>query len=68
MTELGYERAFRLSARAAGCGWERLSYPRPEAAGETVAYRLSPAVAPRGLVLAVHGAGNDALFALVGLF
>lgn len=66
--ELGYERAFRGWAAASGYGWERLRYPRLEAGGETVAYRLSPPAPPRGLVLAVHGAGNDALFALVGLF
>lgn len=68
MSELAYERAFRAWAEAAGHGWERLVYARPEAGGDTVAYRLSPRGAPRGLVLAVHGAGNDALFALVGLF
>jgi alpha-beta hydrolase superfamily lysophospholipase len=66
--ELPFERAFRLRAEKAGYGWERIVYGRPEARGETVAYRLSPAGPPRDVVLAVHGAGNDALFALVGLF
>lgn len=47
---------------------ERLVYPRTEAWGETVAYRLTPDVPPRALVLVVHGAGNDALFAFPGLF
>lgn len=66
--ELAYERGFREWAAAAGVGWERIRYPRPEAGGETVAHRLTPPGPPRGVVLAVHGAGNDALFSLVGLF
>jgi alpha-beta hydrolase superfamily lysophospholipase len=32
-----------------------------------MAYRISPGSAPRGVALLVHGAGNDALFAQVGL-
>jgi alpha-beta hydrolase superfamily lysophospholipase len=47
---------------------ERLVYNRPTAGGATVAYRLCPATAPRGLVIVTHGAGNDALFAFPGLF
>jgi alpha-beta hydrolase superfamily lysophospholipase len=66
--ELPYERAFREWALARGVRWERLRYPRPEAGGETVAYRFTPAGAPRARLLVVHGAGNDALFSLVGLF
>ena len=68
VSELPFERAFRRWADEKGYGWERIVYPRPEAGGETVAYRLSPAAPPRAVVIAVHGAGNDALFALVGLF
>ncbi|MBW3628827.1 MAG: alpha/beta hydrolase [Gemmatimonadetes bacterium] len=68
MIELGYERAFREWAGRAGYGWEKIRYPRNEAGGDTVAYRMTPTGAPRAVVLAVHGAGNDALFALVGLF
>jgi alpha-beta hydrolase superfamily lysophospholipase len=48
-------------------GWERLRLARPAAGGETTAYRLSPVGPARGVVLLVHGAGNDALFAQVGL-
>jgi alpha-beta hydrolase superfamily lysophospholipase len=66
--ELAYERGLREWVEARGCAWERLRYPRPEAGGETVAVRLAPSGEPAGVVLAVHGAGNDALFALVGLF
>jgi len=66
--ELAYERSFGEWARSGGVRWERMWYPRPEAGGETVAHRFTPPVAPRGVVLAVHGAGNDALFAWVGLF
>jgi pimeloyl-ACP methyl ester carboxylesterase len=47
---------------------ERIVYPRPDAGGETVAYRLCPAHPPRGLLLVTHGAGNDALFAFPGFF
>lgn len=68
MRELPFERAFREWVEGAGHRWDRLRYARPEADGETTAYRLSPARPPRGVVLAAHGAGNDALFALVGTF
>jgi acylglycerol lipase len=47
---------------------ERITYARPEAGGETVAHRYCPAHQPRALVLAAHGAGNDALFAFPGIF
>lgn len=66
--ELGYERRFREWAAARGHGWERLRLPRPEAGGESRGYRITPAGGARGVALAVHGAGNDALFALVGVF
>jgi alpha-beta hydrolase superfamily lysophospholipase len=67
LTELPFERAFRERLERSGMGWESLRYPRPEAGGETVAYRLTPPAAPRGIALLSHGAGNDALFAMVGL-
>jgi alpha-beta hydrolase superfamily lysophospholipase len=66
MRELGYERRLRSWAESRGHGFDRLSYPRPEAGGQTTAYRLMPA-APRGVLVLVHGTGNDALFALPGL-
>lgn len=65
--ELPYERAFRRWCEEEGMEWSRLVYPRPEAGGATVAYRIRPGPDPIGRVLLVHGAGNDALFALVGL-
>ncbi len=68
VAEPAFEAAFRDWVREAGMGWERLRFSRPGAPGETTAYRISPEDAPRALVLAVHGAGNDALFGWVGLF
>jgi pimeloyl-ACP methyl ester carboxylesterase len=65
VTELRYERALRSWMAQRGMAWERLRYPAA-GGGATVAYRLSPAAAPRGVVLLVHGAGNDALFAMPG--
>jgi pimeloyl-[acyl-carrier protein] methyl ester esterase len=50
----------------AGVAWQRERYAR--AGGETTAYRLMPSVSPRGRIVAAHGAGNDALYPLVGLF
>lgn len=68
MAELPYERALREWVEAQGMRHERLTYPRPEAGGETVAHRYTPAGEPRALVLVAHGAGNDALFAFPGFF
>lgn len=68
MAELPYERALREWVEARGMMHERLTYPRPEAGGETVAHRFSPAEEARALVLVAHGAGNDALFAFPGFF
>lgn len=67
LNELPFERRFRERLARGGMGWESLRYPRPEAGGETVAYRLTPNTAPRGVALLSHGAGNDALFGMVGL-
>jgi alpha-beta hydrolase superfamily lysophospholipase len=67
-TELGYERRLREWMDARGMRHRRILYERPAAGGTTVAYRLSPADEPRGVVLVAHGAGNDALFAFTGLF
>ena len=66
-SELPFERAFREWIAHEGMGWQRISYPRSEAGGDTVAYHLSPASPPRGVVLIVHGAGNDGLFGMVEL-
>jgi alpha-beta hydrolase superfamily lysophospholipase len=52
---------------AAGARLERLRYPRPEARGEVEAWRLAPRDA-RARVVAVHGAGNDALYPQLALF
>lgn len=46
--------------------WERMTYGDP-AGGTTIAHRLSPAAPPRGVVVLVHGAGNDALFSFARL-
>lgn len=61
-----FEAAFRRSVEALGGAWEEIAYPRP--GGETTAYRLSPPAPPRAVALALHGAGNDALFAWVATF
>jgi alpha-beta hydrolase superfamily lysophospholipase len=65
---LGYEAAFEAWMRERGMRCERVRYARPAAGGETLAWRLRPARAPRGVVVVAHGAGNDALYAMVGLF
>lgn len=46
--------------------WERIVYRRGRSA-DSVSYRITPDVVLRGTVLFVHGAGNDALFGIVGL-
>ncbi|HET7274933.1 MAG TPA: alpha/beta hydrolase [Longimicrobiaceae bacterium] len=66
MSNPAYEASFRRWAAANGVGWQRIVYPRDEY-GSTVAYRLTPAGELSGTVLLVHGAGNDALFGMVGL-
>ncbi|HET8657208.1 MAG TPA: alpha/beta fold hydrolase [Longimicrobiaceae bacterium] len=67
MSELAFERALRRWVEDRGIAWEAIAYPRPEAGGITRAFRITPRE-PRGLVVSVHGAGNDALFAMAGLF
>lgn len=52
---------------AAGGRLERVCYTRPAAGGEVDAWRLSPRD-PRARVVAVHGAGNDALYPQLALF
>lgn len=66
MNELAYERSLRAWMTGRGMEWARRRYSRP-GGGEVVSYRLSPAGPPRAVVMPVHGAGNDALFALPGL-
>ena len=65
--ELPFERAFRRWLQENGMGRERLELT--VRGGEaTTAYRFSPGSPPARRVLALHGAGNDALFAWIGLF
>ncbi|MEX2571860.1 MAG: alpha/beta hydrolase [Gemmatimonadota bacterium] len=59
---LPFERAFLRWSEKAGVGWESL-----RVAG-THGYRLSPSREPKRTLVALHGAGNDALFGWVGLF
>lgn len=68
MSELPFERAFRSWCDRSGARWQSLRYARPAAGGETQAHRLLPPGEPGAGVLVVHGAGNDALFSLTGLF
>ncbi len=63
-----YERALREWLASRGMRQQRLELPLRGAPGRTVAYRLSPAAAPRGIVLVAHGAGNDSLFGFPALF
>lgn len=65
--ELAFERRFREWARETGCGWSDLRYPCG-GEGESIAIHLTPPLPPRGIVVQVHGAGNDAMFGLVGTF
>jgi alpha-beta hydrolase superfamily lysophospholipase len=64
--ELAYESAFRTWAVARGMTWERLSIDT--SSGNSIAYRVTPCEPPKAVLLALHGAGNDALFGWVGLF
>lgn len=43
-------------------------YPRPEASGTTMAYRLTPPGDLRGRIVFAHATGNDCLFPQVELF
>jgi alpha-beta hydrolase superfamily lysophospholipase len=64
---LPFEAAFKRWLASEGMGWERITFELP-GGGRTAGYRLDPAAQPRKILLAVHGAGNDALFAWIGLF
>ncbi|CAN5841705.1 hypothetical protein BH23GEM8_BH23GEM8_13890 [soil metagenome] len=66
MSELAYERRFRVWAERAKVRIERVAYSR--AGGETTAFRLIPPQQPRAMVVVCHGAGNDAMFGFIGLF
>jgi alpha-beta hydrolase superfamily lysophospholipase len=66
LNELAYERSLRAWMTARGMEWTRDRYRRA-GGGDVTCYRLSPAGPPRAVVMPVHGAGNDALFALPGL-
>jgi pimeloyl-ACP methyl ester carboxylesterase len=66
LTELAYERALLDWMKARSMASVALRYPGASG-GEVLAYRLKPAVPPRGVVILVHGAGNDALYSFPGL-
>ncbi len=65
---LSWERDFWrwLDARGMTREWVALSHG--ETSESSIAYRFSPAEGTRRRVVAVHGAGNDALFGWIGLF
>lgn len=67
MREPAYERTFHEWCGSQSIRRESIRYPRA-GGGETLAYRFRPPGEPRAGVLVVHGAGNDALFSLTGLF
>lgn len=64
---LPFERSFHDWVKDRDMGWESTRIPLP-GSESTRAYRLTPAGERRGIVVAAHGAGNDAFFAWVGLF
>jgi len=66
-TLLPFETAFRDWMQARGMGWSPLEIDFNGGA-RTSGYRLAPASPSRRVVIALHGAGNDALFGWVGLF
>jgi alpha-beta hydrolase superfamily lysophospholipase len=65
---LPYEEAFRKWVDENDMGWQRVHLRSTTGDQSATAYRLSPAGRPRRVVIALHGAGNDALFAWIGLF
>jgi alpha-beta hydrolase superfamily lysophospholipase len=67
-TQLPFERSFREWIDRNEMGWERLDVPLAGGDGPTSGYRFTPAGRSRRRVVALHGAGNDALFAWIGLF
>jgi pimeloyl-ACP methyl ester carboxylesterase len=66
LRELAYERALREWMTARSMASTTLRYAAASG-GEVLAYRLEPAGPPRGVVVFVHGAGNDALYSFPGL-
>lgn len=67
--ELPFERSFRAWIDERRMGWECTSFPTDGGGDQRcTAYRLSPSIPPRRIVVTMHGAGNDALFGWVGLF
>jgi alpha-beta hydrolase superfamily lysophospholipase len=68
VARLPFEQAFREWVDERGMGWERIRFPIHPAGETTTGYRFTPASAPARTVVALHGAGNDALFGWVGLF
>jgi alpha-beta hydrolase superfamily lysophospholipase len=65
---LPFEKAFRSWIESAGMGWERAVLPIGVDDETTTAYRFTPHGRTVRTVIALHGAGNDALFAWIGLF
>lgn len=65
---LPFEHRFRKWIDAHGMGWERCDFDLTHDGERTRAFRFSPPAKPVRRVVAFHGAGNDALFAWVGLF
>jgi alpha-beta hydrolase superfamily lysophospholipase len=63
-----FETAFRRWADDHGVQWETFALPLENGRCETTAHRLVPPLAPRRVVLTLHGAGNDAFFGWIGLF
>ncbi len=65
---LGWERDFWSWLEARGMARERIPLRHGEKGETSTAYRFSPAEGATRRVVAIHGAGNDALFGWIGLF
>lgn len=66
--QLPFERSFARWCVAQGVVRRSVRYRRERAQGEAWGHQLVPVGERRGGALVVHGAGNDAFFALTGLF
>lgn len=65
---LPFERRFLRWLEAEGVRTQREEIRLKGSTGSCAAYRFTPSGSPRYRVLAVHGAGNDSLFAWIGFF
>lgn len=65
---LHFEQRFERWLADHSMRWSRLTLSYGEPKEGTALHHFHPGVRPRRTVLAIHGAGNDALFGWIGLF